>query len=440
MSLISAYVDQDDLGGGRYRNEIAMRPIAVREQGSLLRMVQNFADGDVTYPQVVNRAPLRLRAGNDGMRRMYPIPGNDDAYLEMGAPFVQVGGQWTQIGLGTPSRTGHTLTWTRPQTITTVQHGGHFVDLQIELRNGFVPENSRIAFPVGLTGLTRSGLNIQRGGVTVARLRPFAMIDAANPFDIRPIAHQFTMLGGQAYLVLTLPDLTGMVRPTIDPTLELQPDATAGMDTWIRPNTIDGANTFNYGISDLLVTGGDIVTASPRNIRAMLKFDLTSIPSSATLGLASLILHCISEADATDYTVGAHRAITQWYEGAKNAAAPDGGQDGSTWSLRNANGSLAWGAEGGQSDTDYVASATDSVVITGANADFTWDVTADAANFVSVALTNYGWWMINASETTIDSRKRFSSSDDATAAQRPKLAVEYTESAAKGRMFLMGVG
>lgn len=434
MGLLTEYVELDELGGGPKRHTIHMRPIAVREAGVLRAMVQDFADGDATWGHVVTRAPLRVRTANDGMRRFLPLPGNDAVYFEMGQPFVQVGGDWTQVSLGTPSRVGKTLTWTRPQTITTVTHGGHFLDLQIELRDGFVPENSRIAFPVGLQGLTRSGLNLLHGGNPVARLRPFAMVDAANPLDTRPISHSFTTRNGQPFLVLTLPSLAGMVRPVIDPTLELQPDATAGLDTRI----IASSATVNFGIGTVISAGAG---ADAADSKGMVQWDVSSIPSGAIVSSALATLYCESEADATDRSVAAHRALTQWYEGDANGGAPSG--DGSTWNHRNHNGSVAWaGGAGGAAGSDYATSASDTESITGTGVNFDWTVTADVQAWVD-GTANYGLWWIPVTTSTANTVKRFPSSDHATAAQRPKLTVEYTEAVAASTPFYMvrrGVG
>src|SRR3990167_7184455 len=244
MALHTPYVERTSQGVA-VADTIHMRPIGVYENGTLLRMVQDFADGDATYPNVVERAPLRVRRANNGGGRMYPVPSDDTKYIELGPPKVQIAGVWTQVSLGAPSRVGNTLIWTRPQTLTTFTHGGHFADLQIELLGGFIPENNLIAFPVGISGLTRSGLNILNNGVTVARLRPFMMVDLANPSDRRPIAQAFVNIGGAPHLRLTLPSLAGMVRPTIDPTLELQPDETAGLETYMLsdlPTTTQATN------------------------------------------------------------------------------------------------------------------------------------------------------------------------------------------------------
>lgn len=203
-------------------------------------------------------------------------------------------------------------------------------------------------------------------------------------------------------------------------TLTLQPDAAAGNDTWI---TVDFP-TNNNGTTTTLVAGG--LGVGGNVTRGMLRFDLSSIPATARNIAATVTLYCESEQDTSDRNVGLHRAITQWYEGAKSSAPPDVGQDGSTWNLRNSNGTVAWaGGAGGGSGTDYAAVATDTKLIDAAAKAFNYTVTADVVAWVSGAASNYGWWIINASEATADSRKRFTSSDGLTAGNRPKIVVTY---------------
>lgn len=203
-------------------------------------------------------------------------------------------------------------------------------------------------------------------------------------------------------------------------TLTLQPDAAAGIDTWIQQN----AATNNNGVNTTLVSGLGAVGGSLR--RALIKFDLSALPSSALILSAVMTLYCENEPDATNYTIGAHRALTAFFEGAKNGAAPSALQDGSTWNLRNANGSVAWaGGAGGAAGSDWATVATASTSITGPTTTFTWDLLADVSPWVRGSVANHGLWLINTSEAIINSFKVFTSSDGTTAANRPKLVVGY---------------
>lgn len=201
-------------------------------------------------------------------------------------------------------------------------------------------------------------------------------------------------------------------------TLSLQPAAAAGIDTQI--SIVAAQQGYNYGVQANMRVGG--VNANTQR-RGLLAFDISSLPAGATITAATLTLNCSSEDAATDFDVAVHRALLQWYEGIRNGATP--AEDGSTWDWRNWNGSVAWGAEGGQSGTDYAASATATTTITGTG-NHTWDVTADVQAWYAGTATNYGWFIINTSEATASSGKIFDTSDNATAGNRPKLDIEYT--------------
>lgn len=198
----------------------------------------------------------------------------------------------------------------------------------------------------------------------------------------------------------------------------LQPDDTTGKDTYLgQPNP-----TFNHGAGVVLAVG--FSGAAGTNYKSLIRFDLSSIPAGATITSAVVSLYCIAEDATTDLTLDFRRSLVDWFEGVKTNSAPDGGQDGSTWNLRNANGSVAWGAAGGLSGTDFVATAIASTVITNPGASFDWNVLTDVQDFVNGTATNFGWWVSTASSTT--ALKTFDSSGSTTAAQRPKLVINYT--------------
>ena len=200
------------------------------------------------------------------------------------------------------------------------------------------------------------------------------------------------------------------------PSLTLQPDATDGVDVFIYLN----APTNNYGINAGLYTGGN-----PNDIpRSFIRFDVSSIPAGSTVSLATMTLNCVSAFVGTDNTL-VSRCLTQWFEGAKNGAAPDAGQDGSTWNLRNANGSVAWaGGAGGAAGSDWSATPTASVPIAlNATGFYDFILTSDVALFVG-GTSNLGWAITQ--QTEVAYRRQFDSSDHGTASWRPKLVVEYS--------------
>lgn len=177
----------------------------------------------------------------------------------------------------------------------------------------------------------------------------------------------------------------------------LQPNATAGIDTVLN-ETLPGNN---YGASTTLWAGTS--TLLTQRTRSLLKFDLSAIPANATIISATVTLYASAQDSATDYAVGFHKALVTW---AENTAT--------------------WAATSGTAGTDYAVNASDSVLITNLNQTYTWDVTADVAAFVATPANNLGWYLVSPLETTIRTRKLFSSSDAANAADRPLLTVVYT--------------
>lgn len=403
MTLISAYVDQADLGNGLLQNTIAMKPIAYFANGAYRAMDQSWTDsGDSARQQIVTAAPLMVSAGNDGLRRFYPTR-DLNKYLELGAPYVQVAGVWTQVSLGTPTRTGKTLFWQTANADFTVQMGGHFCDLDIELKNSYVPQNSRVAFPIGIQGLTRNGTAILDGGNVVANLRPFVMYDAANPDDRRAITHAFTTLNGQPYLLLTLPSLTGMTRPVIDPTLSLQPDGTTGLDTSI----IQGSPNSNRNTLDLNI--GERFGASIL-MRALIKFDLSTLPSSALISSTTLSLYANFDGSNNSRDLRVYRQKKAWTE------------TGATWNKYD--GTNNWTTAGGFDSADCeqtdIGSRTFSASET-INQFKDWSLTPTTK--AGLDLGN-GWLM--KADTESDDEYQFADSENATAANRPKFVVVYT--------------
>lgn len=201
--------------------------------------------------------------------------------------------------------------------------------------------------------------------------------------------------------------------------LSVQPDATAGIDTYIQSGASAGNN---YGVATTIQVAGDFGGSTIR--KGLIKFDFSSIPAGATIVSALLTLNLSSELSAAvDPVITFNRSLVAFFEGVNNGSTPGAGVDGSTYSLRNANGSVAWaGGAGGAAGSDYASSPTASQTINGTGL-YTWDVAADVQLFVN-GTTNNGWWVINTSAATNNS-KTFTSSDGATPADRPQIVVTY---------------
>lgn len=416
MGYVTPTAYLDDLGGGVFRNEISLRRVAYLLNGSYRQEVLDWGDsGIVGLPHRVSQAKLQINVGNDGMRRFHPT-GDPNKYLEIGAPFIQVGAgaTWTQVHLGQEARTKNSLKWHTQNADFSIFHAGHYSKLEIELLNGFIPQNNRIAFPVGLSGFTRNGLQILDGGNVVSSLRPFLAWDAADPTKTLPIQHQFTSINGQPYLLLTLPDLSGFSRPIIDPTLTLQPDATDGKDTFIRGFS---GGTENLGTSTVMIAGERTDDTGYAN-RALIQFDLSSIPSSAVVSSATLSYFLVTDLSSNSRVLRHYRLKRAWTELGVTYNKYDGTNN--------------WATAGGFGATDceqtdcahqtYTASETLS---TFKNMGF--DATL-LQEMISGVFANNGY--LGKMDTEASDAYIWNSSDNSNAASRPKFVVVYTANTA----------
>lgn len=203
------------------------------------------------------------------------------------------------------------------------------------------------------------------------------------------------------------------------PTAVLSP--ANGIETYINSTAGVTATTNNGALATVLVGQN----GSGATLRGLIKFDLSSIPEDAEIVSATLSLYCSSQLSSNDYNVAIHRSLVQWFEGSGTATPPGAGQDGSTWNLRNANGSVAWaGGAGGASGSDWFATPTATTLITTTGQYFDWDVTADVVGWFEGTYTNHGWWLLG--EAVVSSQKTFRTSDDVDNPDRwPILTVEY---------------
>lgn len=195
--------------------------------------------------------------------------------------------------------------------------------------------------------------------------------------------------------------------------ITLQPSAATGKDTYIDA----GNPTFNYGVATTLA----MTNASPTR-RTFVQFDIAGAGIPVGASITSAILTLTNIASSGSPTINVNRITTVWYEGVQNGAAPSAGQDGSTWNLRNANGSLAYSAgPGGDIGTQIASLPFSSFVAGGAN-DF--DVTTEVQGIYAGSITNNGWALTPGGGSGF--AFTFASSDHATASSRPKLTITYS--------------
>jgi hypothetical protein len=192
-------------------------------------------------------------------------------------------------------------------------------------------------------------------------------------------------------------------------TLDLQPDATDGVDAVIASNAAGNAGTL-----ETLTAGSIYLAGNTSYWRSLLRFDLSEIPPGAEIVSAELTLTAVNGVLTTSpQTFSVYRVTKAWLE------------DQVTWA--NYLTATAWATAGGDYDTDLgdstsLADPTDDLVFDGLA-----EVVSDAVDdrlgsldliLVGPATAGEGNYFIAAS------------SDDATAANRPRLVVTYRPIAA----------
>ena len=213
-----------------------------------------------------------------------------------------------------------------------------------------------------------------------------------------------------------------------------------------KDNTMyeDAPGTNSNGSGSYIFTGFQASNGWVR--RALLHFDLSSIPAGSTVNSVQLSLR------VTQTTTGAepydlHRVTSDWGEAGSNAPGQEGGgtaaQDGDATWVSAFHPSTSWVQAGG----DFVAtlSATASVDAVGSTP--VWSsagMTADVQSWIDGAQPNFGWVLKHDDESSppgVGNAKRFASREGTTPSQRPTLVVDFTPNAGgPGASFCSGDG
>lgn len=181
------------------------------------------------------------------------------------------------------------------------------------------------------------------------------------------------------------------------------------------------------GVGDWLFAGRTAQPGTPRR-RALLRFDLSSIPADAVVQSVSLRM-TMSRTITSDVPVGLYRAIGSWGEGSSNANAQEGigapaTPGDATWTLR-VYPATAWTSPGG----DAAATASATTVVGAMTGPYTWASTpalvADVQGWIAAPDTNAGWLLRVDESAPAPNAKRFNSRQNPNAASVPQLTVTY---------------
>lgn len=213
--------------------------------------------------------------------------------------------------------------------------------------------------------------------------------------------------------------LLTLATPALADTITIEPD---------KDNTLyeSDEGTLSNGSGERLFAGATSVGFLRRTL---LHFDLSGIPSGATVTSVTLDMQ-VSRVPflppSTQFDL--HRLTQDWGEGASNALIEEGGGAPSeagdaTWLHTFFPGSL-WTNEGG----DFVAGFSATTLYSGGIGPISWSsagLVADVQGWLDGASGNFGWLIKARNEGQPENAKRFDSRERAPAATRPRLTVEY---------------
>ncbi len=159
--------------------------------------------------------------------------------------------------------------------------------------------------------------------------------------------------------------------------------------------------------------------------RALIAFDLASIPAGSTVNSVTLTLTCTRSASLAE-PMSLRPSLASWGEGA-SIALGEGGMGtaalpgDATWRYRFYP-DVHWATEGGDLGP---TSATTPVAGEGSYSWSTPAMAADVQAWLANPALNFGW-SIGGNEDLPQTAKRFASRENEVLSQRPVLVVEYT--------------
>ncbi|WP_394993472.1 DNRLRE domain-containing protein [Emticicia sp.] len=197
-----------------------------------------------------------------------------------------------------------------------------------------------------------------------------------------------------------------------------------------KDNSIFSENINNSnGAGTNLFSGRTQGTAGTEIRRALVKFNITSLPANAQIESATLQIAVTNSANSTtdSHNFSIHKVINNWGEGASiglGKGSPAQIND-ATW-LHSFYNYSNWISAGG----DYMSNPSASAFVKYGSVDLEFGIwssnlmTNDITNWISSPSTNFGWIIIG-EESTIGSAKRFSSREE-TIFPKPTLTITYS--------------
>lgn len=199
-------------------------------------------------------------------------------------------------------------------------------------------------------------------------------------------------------------------------------------DTSLYENKPDS----NLGATTMVAGTNQLFSRS----RGLVRFDLASLPAGAVVTGVQVQLHCTRQPDpdqhggpvASDFSL--YRMYVGWGEG--GGTAPTGSVSAAgdaTWNERHFGGTT-WGTPGGLIGTDFANNPSATTTV-GNIGDYVWgsssELIADVQAWIDTPLSNFGFMLVNQSEGTPGSARRFSSREQSGGViPPPRLVITYS--------------
>ncbi len=228
------------------------------------------------------RTPRLIRLGEDGKKRVYPVPGNDQVWVQLRKP--------EELALGRPtSKRGGIWTWNRDAYAFSLVVGPSGIKFRLVLKRPVGVNTLHI--PFDSRGLTRQGRRLLHDGEVVALLRTPTITHAGMNEDDEPIPVDVRFEPGMVVLEF---DPAGMVYPiSIDPPLDLQVEA-------------DTDDCIRYGATTFTLDGPQVpywCHTSVDDIQWGCRWTSVTVPQGATIDTAYMSWCAIENQDNPGVTV-----------------------------------------------------------------------------------------------------------------------------------------
>jgi len=397
-----------DADRGKWKAELAIADQHYHDGSAWQDIDENLADdglGGFTHKCEKTRHIIRM--GSTSTRRWYPRRDHPTEYVEFGRLQGWTGTQWSNIDLGTPTRTGQKIVWSTTNFDLSFTNTWHQLKLEAILKT--TTAKRRLRWAVSLNNLTWNNWELHGLDDEVAGIIEKPVAWDANGSRKKPnVTLTYVYSGGYVEFG---GDLSAAVLPiTIDPTFTdgYGGDVTTYIDTYIAV----AYPTTNYGTDTYLWEG--YYDSTEWSARSLLKFDLSSIPSGATVTNATLSLYSLTDYSSNISTYAVYRQKRAWVESE------------ATWNIYSTGNN--WSTAGGfhADDCEQDAIGTREMSASESSGDKSWDLTdSKVQEWISGSFTNNGI-LIKATTEANANCYGFRSSDYDLTGYRPKLVVEYT--------------